>query len=475
MPVKPEYDAIVVGSGPNGLAAAITLARERLSVLLIEGKETIGGGMRTAELTMPGFHHDVCSAIHPLALSSPFFRSLDLAAYGLDWIHPPAALAHPFDDGSAILLKRSIGETAAQFGSDASRYAALMEPLAAHWAELAEDILGPLRMPRHPLITLRFAVRAQSSAQQLARSRFRDHRARALFAGIAVHAIQPLSQRGTAAAGLLLGAAAHAVGWPIPQGGSQKLADALGACFTSLGGTIETGRMVHSLEELPRARVVLLDITPRQMARIAGGTLPDGYRRRMESHRYGPGVFKIDWALAGPIPWKAAECLKAGTVHLGGTMEEIVAAENAAWKGEAVERPFVILAQQSLFDPSRAPAGRHTAWAYCHVPNGSSVDMTEQIEDQVERFAPGFRERILARSIMTPADMERYNPNYVGGDIGGGVRGMRELLIRPLGRWKAYTTPIKGVYLCSSSMPPGGGVHGMCGYHAAETALSHLL
>lgn len=475
MPDKSEYDAIVVGSGPNGLAAAITLARKRLSVLLIEGKETVGGGMRTAELTLPGFRHDICSAIHPLALLSPFFRSLDLTAYGLDWIHPPAALAHPFDDGSAIVLERSIGETAIQLGPDAPRYAALMEPIAAHWEDLTDDILGPLRIPRHPLVTLRFATRALSSAEQLARRSFKDHRTRAVLAGIAVHAIQPLNHRGSAAAGLLLGAAAHAVGWPIPRGGSQKLAEALAAHFLSLGGTIETGRMVHSLEELPKARAVLLDITPRQLARIAGRILPDGYRYRMENHRYGPGVFKIDWALAGPIPWRAAACLRAGTVHLGGTMEEIIAAENAAWKGEHVERPFVILAQQSLFDPSRAPEGKHTAWAYCHVPNGSTVDMTERIERQIERSAPGFRGRILARSVMAPADMERYNPNYVGGDIGGGIRNMRDLLIHPLGRWKAYTTPIKGVYLCSSSMPPGGGVHGMGGYHAAQAALSRLI
>ncbi|MBM3132403.1 MAG: NAD(P)/FAD-dependent oxidoreductase [Chloroflexi bacterium] len=471
MPDKREYDAIVVGSGPNGLAAAITLARKRLSVLLIEVKETIGGGMRTAELTLPGFQHDVCSAIHPLALSSPFFRSLDLAEQGLDWIHPPGAMAHPFDDGSAIVLERSIKATAAQLGSDAPRYAALIEPISAHWGEIAEDILGPLRLPRHPLITLRFGRIALDSARHLAERQFADHRTRAVFAGIAVHSIQPLGHRGTAAAGLMLSAAAHAVGWPIPRGGSQRIADALTALFVSLGGTIETGRIVNALEELPESRAVLLDITPRQLARIAGHRLTDGYRRRMENHRYGPGVFKIDWALDGPIPWTAAVCSKAGTVHLGGTLEEIVASENAAWEGKPMERPFIILAQQSLFDPSRAPAGKHTAWAYCHVPNGSPVDMTDRIERQIERFAPGFRGHILARSAMSPAEMEEYNPNYVGGDIGGGVRNLRQLFIRPLGRWRPYTTPIKGLYLCSSSMPPGGGVHGMCGYHAARAAL----
>jgi len=468
-------DAIVVGAGPNGLAAAIELARAGVAVLVVEAAETVGGGLRTSELTLPGFRHDVCSAIHPLAVASPFLRTVPLGEHGVQWIDPPTALAHPFDDGTAALLERSLTATAEGLGEDAGRYRRLMAPLVGDADGLLEDVLGPLRVPRHPLALARFGVAAALPAAALARLAFRGRRARGLFAGLAAHSMLPLTRPATAAFGLVLGLLGHAAGWPFPRGGSQAIADGLAAYLRSLGGEIETGRPVASLDELDDARLVLLDVTPRQLLALADERLAaSGYRRALERYRYGPGVFKLDWALDGPIPWRAEECARAATVHLGGTLEEVSASERLPWRGETADRPFVLLAQQSLFDATRAPEGRHTAWAYCHVPNGSTADMTERIERQVERFAPGFRERILARSVLDPAGLERRNRNYVGGDINGGAADLRQLLTRPVVSRSPYTTPMRGVFLCSSSTPPGGGVHGMCGYHAARSALAYL-
>jgi phytoene dehydrogenase-like protein len=467
-------DAIVVGSGPNGLAAAIALAREGVAVRVVERAETIGGGLRTAELTRPGFRHDVCSAIHPLAVSSPFLSTLPLAEHGVEWIWPPAALAHPFDDGTAALLERSVTETGELLGEDAARYTNLMSPLVRDAPLVLGDLLGPLGRPRHPLALARFAARAALPATSFARTAFRGARARAFFGGLAAHSMLPLSRSPTTGYGLMLGLLGHTVGWPVARGGTQTLADGLASYLRSLGGDLETGTTVESLGELDGADAVLLDVGPHQFARLAGGVLPGRYRRKVEGYRYGPGVFKIDWALDGPIPWRAEECGRSATVHLGGTLAEIVASERAAWRKEPADAPFVLLAQQSLFDPTRAPGDGQAAWAYCHVANGSPVDMTDRIERQVERFAPGFRDRIVARAVMSAADMEQYNPNYVGGDINGGVGDLRQLFTRPVARRSPYTTPIEGVFLCSSSTPPGGGVHGMCGYHAARAALSWI-
>lgn len=476
MPQHNDYDIVVVGAGPNGLAAAITLAREGLSVLVLEAKDTIGGGTRTAESTLPGFRHDVCSAVHPLGVGSPFFRQLPLDEHGLAWIHPPVPLAHPLDDGSAAVLERSIEATGATLGSDAAPYRRLMAPLVADWDRLAVDVLGPLPIPpRFPFALARFGLLAIRSARGLAESLFGGEHARALFGGTAGHSMLPLERSPTAAFGLLLAITGHALGWPVAHGGSQRIADALGRHLQSLGGEILPGRPVVSIDQLPPARAVLFDVTPRQLLRIAGHRFPPRYRRKLASYRYGPGVFKVDFALDGPIPWRAQACARAGTVHVGGTLEEIAAAERVVWRGEHPERPFVLLAQQSLFDPSRAPAGKHTAWAYCHVPHGSTLDMTGRIEAQIERFAPGFRDRILARSTRTALEMESYNPNYVGGDINGGLQDLRQHFTRPTLRPVPYSTPVKGLYLCSSSTPPGGGVHGMCGYYAARAALRYLL
>jgi phytoene dehydrogenase-like protein len=432
--------------------------------------------MRSAELTLPGFNHDICSAIHPLGVGSPFFRTLPLKEHGLEWIYPAAPLAHPLDNGSAVILEQSIEATVKTLGRDASAYRKLMAPLVADWDKIMSEILGPLPFPpRHPLALARFGLQAIRSAYGLAKSLFKEEPARALFAGLAGHAIMPLEQPPTAAFGLILGILGHALGWPIPRGGSQQIANTLTAYFQSLGGEVITNAPVTSLAELPPARVTLLDVTPRQFLRLAGDRLPAGYRRQLENYRYGPGVFKVDWALDGPIPWQAAECARAGTLHLGGTLAEITAAEREVWAGKHPDRPYVLVAQQSLFDPTRAPAGKHTAWAYCHVPNGSTIDMTERIEAQIERFAPSFRERILARHVFSPASLEMYNANYIGGDINGGVADFRQLFTRPTIRLAPYSTPVKGLYLCSASTPPGGGVHGMCGYHAARAALRDTL
>ncbi len=467
-------DAVVVGSGPNGLAAAIVLAQAGLSVRVIEAADTVGGGARSAELTLPGFVHDVCSAIHPLGVASPFFRTLPLAEHGVEWIDPPAALAHPFDDGTAVLLERSPDAAAPGVGDDADRWRRIFAPLARDAEPLLEDLLAPLHFPSHPLALGRFSARAAPPATTLARFSFRGAKARGVFAGLSAHSMLRLDRPPSAAFGLMLGLLAHAVGWPLPRGGSQRISDALASYLRSLGGEIETGHRVESLAELGEARTVLLDVTPRGLLALAGDRLPSRYRRGLERYRYGPGVFKLDWALDGPIPWQAEECARAATVHLGATLEEIAASEVAPGRGGIAERPYVLLAQQSLFDPSRAPAGQHTAWAYCHVPNGSTVDLTERIEAQVERFAPGFRDRILARSALGPAEMERYNANYVGGDINAGAATLSQLFTRPVARVSPYTTPLPGVFLCSASTPPGGGVHGMCGYHAARAALRQI-
>ena len=458
--------ATVIGAGPNGLAAAIELASAGVEVTVHEASEQIGGGARTAELTLPGFHHDVCSAVHPLAAGSPCFEQYPLAQYGLEWIHPDAPLAHPLDDGTAVVLERSLDATCARLGSDGEAWRRLFEPFVNAWPRLRHDVLGPpLRVPSAPMILARFGFQAGHSARALAESRFRNAEARALFAGIAAHSAVPLEWLPSAAIGLVLATAAHAVGWPIPKGGAQRISDALAAQLRSIGGEIRTGSRVAALSE---SGLTLCDVTPRQLLALGGGSLPPSYRRMLKNYRYGPGVFKLDWALDAPIPWRAPGCRRAGTVHLGGTLPEI-----ADWEARQAGAPFVLLAQPTLFDAARAPQGRHIAWAYCHVPNGSAADLTDAIESQVERFAPGFRSHILARHILTPALLEQRNPNLIGGDINGGAMDLRQFLLRSTRL--LYRTPLKGVYLCSSSTPPGGAVHGMCGYHAARAALRGAL
>jgi phytoene dehydrogenase-like protein len=472
---KGECDAIVVGSGPNGLAAAIALAQAGRSVRVIEGAETIGGGTRTEELTLPGYLHDVCSAVHPLLLGSPFLSSLPLADHGLAVVHPELPLAHPLDGGRAVALHRSVADTAAGLGPDGPAYERLLGPLVRDWDELAGILLGPpLRPPRHPVPAARFGALGLRSAVGLTR-RFGADPAGALLAGNAAHSMRPLTAAGTGAFALLLVLLAHAVGWPVAAGGSRSITAAMASLLTSLGGEIETGRPVSSLAELPRSRAVLLDVTPRALLGIAGDRLPARYRRALARFRYGPGVFKVDYALTEPVPWAAVECRRAGTVHVGGTLAELAESEADVAAGRSPRRPYVLVAQQSLFDPSRAPAGAQTLWAYCHVPNGSRADMTEAIEAQIERFAPGFRDVVAARHTMGPAAVEAANPNYVGGDINGGAADLRQLLARPALRAAPHATPDPRLFLCSSSTPPGGGVHGMCGWFAARAALRGIL
>jgi len=465
-------NACVIGSGPNGLTAAIVLARAGLRTTVFEAQPTIGGGARSAELTLPGFVHDICSAVHPMGVSSPAFAGMPLVEHGLEWIHPDLPLAHPFDDGAAAVLARSLDETCAGLGADGDAYRRVAAPLVRRWPALIHEVLQPVpHLPASPLLMARFGALALWPATTLARRLFRTEAARALFTGIAAHSVVRLDALGTAAAWCLLGLAAHAGGWPIPRGGSQRIANALASYFESLGGRIVTNTPIHSLEDLRAedAACILCDVTPRQFLALAANRLPDRYSRQLEAYRYGPGVFKVDWALRAPIPWKAAACARAGTVHLGGTLDEIAAAERAPFEGAPAERPFILLVQPSLFDSSRAPAGMHTAWAYCHVPNGSTEDMTARIEAQVERFAPGFGATILARHTFAAAELERHNANLIGGDITGGANDLKQLIVRPT--LSFYRTPLEGVYLCSSSTPPGGAVHGMCGYHAARLAL----
>ena len=469
------YDAIVVGSGPNGLAASIELARVGASVLLIEAEDTIGGGTRTRELTLPGYAHDECSAIHPLLLASPFLSKLPLNEYGLEVIHPRAPLAHPLEGGQAVMLYRSVEETAEALGPDGAKYRRLVEPTIEGWEKIAPGVLGPFKMPRHPIRLAMFGLVALDSAMSLINSKFRHDEARALIAGIAAHTMLRLDQRPTAGFAIVLAALAHSVGWPLVRGGSNEISKALGAYFESLGGTISTGWTVKSIDELPPHRAVLFDVTPAQLLRIAGDSLPGQYRGKLKKFRYGPGVFKVDWALDGPVPWAASECSDAATVHVAGRAEEVAASEAAVAIGAHPERPYLLTAQPSLFDPTRAPEGKHTLWAYCHVPHGSTVDMTDRIEEQIERFAPGFRDVILERHTFNAAQMESYNANYIGGDINGGRQDLSQHFTRPVRRLNPYTTGAKHIYICSSSTPPGGGVHGMCGYWAARAALRRSL
>jgi len=472
-----DPDAVVIGSGPNGLAAAVYLARTGAHVLVLEARDRIGGGTRTGELTLPGFLHDECSAVHPMAILSPWLRQLPLADHGLRWIQPPASVAHPLDDQPAVLLRRSLADTTDQLGPDAASYRRLIEPFLGDPHGLLADALAPLGLPRHPLRMLRFGWHGLRSAVRLAR-RFEAPQARALLAGCAAHSILPLDRAVTAALGLMFLITGHVEAWPIAAGGSQAITRALASLLVASGGRIETGAHVRSLADLPPARVYLFDTSPAQLAAIAAPALPARYLRRLARFRYGPAVFKLDWALAGPIPWRDPRCLEASTVHLGGTLEQIAAAEAAVWRDEHPSQPFVLLCQQSQFDPTRAPPGQHTGYAYCHVPAGSTVDVTaqieQQIEQQIERFAPGFRDRILARHATTPADLARDNPNYVGGAITGGVADIYQLFTRPVARLNPYTTPNPRVFLCSASTPPGGGVHGMCGYHAARAAARRI-
>jgi phytoene dehydrogenase-like protein len=462
-------EAAVVGSGPNGLAAAVALARAGITVRVHEAQATIGGGTRSAGLTLPGFVHDVCSAIHPMAAASPFFAELGLSRHGLEWIHPDIAVAHPLDDGTAVALVRSLAETAAGLGADGQLYRRMVAPLAARFQQLIGDVLGPIvRVPRHPLLMARFGRRALLPAASLG---FRGERARALVAGLAAHSFLPLDAPFTASFALIFAAATHASGWPMARGGSQRIADALAGSLRALGGEISVGDRIDSLDRFVAERAILFDTSPATLERLAATRLPERYRRALRRYRRGPGVFKLDYALSGPVPWRAPECRRAGTVHLGGTFAEIAASEAAVNRGEHPERPFVLVAQQSLFDETRAPPGKHTLWAYCHVPNGSTLDMTARIEAQLERFAPGFADAVLARAVTGPAEIEAYNANCTGGDISGGAYDGLQFFARPVLGLDPYATPAPNLYLCSSSTPPGAGVHGMCGLHAARSAL----
>lgn len=469
-----SYDAIVVGSGPNGLAAAITLQREGLHVLLLEAKDTVGGGMRTAELTLPGYHHDVCSAVHPMGAASPFLRSLPLHDFGLEYLHPEVLAAHPFDDGTAAGLYQSLDETAAGLGEDGESYRRLFEPLIESWPLIDTHVLGPmLKIPRHPVALAQFGLKSLQSGRQIA-ARFRTIGARGLWSGIVAHSMIPLESLTASAIGFVLTIAGHRGGWPIPKSGSQNIADALKKYFQSLGGVIQLNTTVTALGNLPESKAVLFDTSPQQLLKICGDRLSPLYRWQLRRHRYGMGVFKVDWALSEPAPFTAVAARKAGTVHLGGTFEEVAYGERQVWRGQYPDKPFVLFAQQSVFDATRAPMGKHTGWAYCHVPNGATKDMTKSITDQVERFAPGFRDTILAEHTLNTAEIEAYNPNYIGGDINGGVVNIAQLFNRPILGLSPYRTSAKGIYICSASTPPGGGVHGMGGFYAATQALKDI-
>lgn len=470
-----NYDALVIGSGPNGLSAAIRLAEKGLSVKIFEAADTVGGGTRTKALTLPGFKHDVCSAIHPMAVGSPYFKTLPLDEYGLEWIYPKYPLAHPLDDEPAVIMHQSLEKTAAELGEDANNYRSLLSPFIERWDALAPELLSPLNsFPSHPLLLSKFGFKALQSAQRLAENKFTAHRAKALFAGLAAHSMLPLDKISTSAIGLVLGTIGHKIGWPMPRGGSHEITKALAKHFESLGGEIETNAEILTLNELPHSRVVLFGNTPKQILSIAGNNLPKSYAKKLRKFEYGAGVFKMDIALDGPIPWIDERCADAGTVHLGGTLNEIAHSEKQIAQNKHPDKPYVLLTQQSMFDDSRAPDGQHTVWAYCHVPNGSSRDMSEPILRQIERFAPGFRDRMLDSHSMNTRAMEAYNANYIGGDINGGKQNLGQLFTRPAGLLDPYHIPNTSMFICSSSTPPGGGVHGMCGYHAAESVLKYL-
>ena len=464
--------ACVVGSGSNGLSAAIVLAQAGIEVDVFEAEQIPGGATRSMELTLPGFIHDFGSAVYALAAGSPFFSTLPLKDHGLEWVHSPAPLAHPLDDGTAVVLERDIGATAAALDDDGPPWRELMEPLVKGWRDFAPEVLGPvLKIPKHPWLLARFGMNALRSAKALA-GRFKNERTRALFAGLAAHSFLSLDEPLSGAFGILMAVPAHAVGFPVARRGSQSITSALCGYLAKLGGKVITSSRVESLDALAGYELILCDLTPRQLLAVAGQGLSEEYKRRLRKFRYGPGAFKVDYALNAPIPWKASQCMRAATVHLGGSFDEIAASEKAVRSGKHPERPFVLLAQPTLFDASRAPAGKHTAWAYCHVPNGSTVDMLSRLEAQIERFAPGFRETVMARHVLSPSGLENMDANLVGGDIAGGVIDLRQMLFRPTA--KLYETSAREVYLCSSSTPPGGGVHGMCGFHAARRALARL-
>jgi phytoene dehydrogenase-like protein len=465
-------DAVVIGAGPNGLSAAIVLAQAGCKVVVFEANKTAGGGVRSAELTLPGFTHDVCSAVYPFGIASPFWQTLPLSAHGLEWIEPPVMLAHPFDDGSAAFTVRSIDATAAALGRDEDSYKQTVGAVVNDWPRLSRAVLGPPAIPRHPIALAKFGWHALRSAEGFSKSAFKDEPARALIAGSAAHGMMPLDHPLTAGVGLTLTAMSHIGGWPIARGGARSITNALVKHLGTLGGEVFADSPVNDVGKLPPAKIVLCDLSPRPLLRIAGHKFPPAYRKKLERYRYGMGAYKVDWALDAPIPWTSDACRRAGTVHVGGTLQEIAESEHESWSGHVSERPFVLMSQPTLFDSSRAPAGKHVAWGYCHVPSGSTANMLDRIERQIERFAPGFRRRVLARSIMTPRDLEVNNANYVGGDIGAGVSDLRQFFSRPT--WRNYSTPVKGLYLCSASTPPGVGVHGMCGYHAATLALARL-
>ncbi len=469
-----EYDAVIIGSGPNGLAAAITLTMADLSVLVFEAKETAGGGMRSAELTEPGFTHDICSAVHPLAADSPFLSRLPLDRHGLEWIYPPIPAAHPLESEETAFLKKDLYTTAESLDKDREPYIKIFKPLVEGWKKIAFDILGPAKIPYYLPEAIRFGMKAIQSAGSLSKRYFSQQKARALFAGMAAHSILPLEKKVTSAVALVLMIQGHIHGWPIPKVGSQSIANAMQSYLQSLGGKIQTEVEITDLGEIPSSKTLFFDLTPRQVLDICKDKLPHSYRRSLSKYRYGPGVFKIDWALSNPIPFKSEESREAGTIHVGGTLEEIAESEKQVWNGKTSKNPFIILSQPSIFDSTRAPDGKHTAWAYCHIPHGSDFDMTDIIENQIERFAPGFKDTIIARHAMPPKALERYNPNYIGGDINGGVQDLSQLFFRPVLSFSPYRMPLKGYYICSSSTPPGGGVHGMCGYHAACQALKDV-
>lgn len=472
--IKSNYDAIVIGSGPNGLSAAIRLAQEGWKVSVLEAAEEIGGGTRTLEMTRPGFAHDICSAVHPMGVISPFFKSLELDKFGLEWIYPELSVAHPLDGEPAVLLAKSIAETAANLGRDEKRYQSIMRPLQKNADALFADILKPLGIPKNPLLMARFGTMALLPALTFSKLILKDKRSRALFAGCAAHSILPFDKFFTSALGLVFLLSGHVVDWPVAKGGSQSIARALAGKFKALGGAISVNSPIKKWADLPSASAYLFDTDPHQLADIAQEQLPASYRKRLKKYHFGPGVFKIDYALSEPIPWYDSNCLKASTVHIGGTMEEIARGEKEAWQGKISEKPYVLLAQQSQFDSSRSPEGQHTCWAYCHVPHGCEEDMSAVIEHQIERFAPGFRDTILAKASVAPRQFEQYNPNYVGGAVTGGAAHLPQLFTRPLARWNPYGSPNPKIFICSASSPPGGGVHGLCGYYAAESVLKRI-